>query len=129
MPPIEFMVRFVLSNDNVDVALVATTDAAHLAADVTYAAKGPLPIQLAYQGKPDLSDVLTLDATVGESKFHSDLRLPQVRTWLAADNPAPLPPLNGTLVSPRLNIEGIELKGVSVEIEDDPPAAAVSTKP
>jgi aryl-alcohol dehydrogenase-like predicted oxidoreductase len=42
MPPIEFMIRFAMTNDNVDVALVATTDEAHLAADVAYAAKGPL---------------------------------------------------------------------------------------
>jgi aryl-alcohol dehydrogenase-like predicted oxidoreductase len=42
MPRTEFMIRFALSNDNVDVALVATTDNAHLAADVAYAAKGPL---------------------------------------------------------------------------------------
>lgn len=42
MSRIEFMIRFVLSNPNVDVALVATTDEAHLAADIAYAAKGPL---------------------------------------------------------------------------------------
>jgi aryl-alcohol dehydrogenase-like predicted oxidoreductase len=42
MSRIEFMIRFALSNDNVDVALVATTDEAHLAADVEYAIRGPL---------------------------------------------------------------------------------------
>jgi aryl-alcohol dehydrogenase-like predicted oxidoreductase len=42
----EFMIRFALSNDNIDVALVATTDNAHLAADVAYAAKGPLDAEL-----------------------------------------------------------------------------------
>jgi aryl-alcohol dehydrogenase-like predicted oxidoreductase len=42
MSRIEFMIRFVLANDNVDMALVATTDEAHLAADIAYAAKGPL---------------------------------------------------------------------------------------
>jgi aryl-alcohol dehydrogenase-like predicted oxidoreductase len=42
MSRIEFMIRFVLANDNVDVAMVATTDESHLAADVDYAAKGPL---------------------------------------------------------------------------------------
>jgi aryl-alcohol dehydrogenase-like predicted oxidoreductase len=42
MSRIEFMIRFVLSNDNVDVAIVATTDEAHLAANIDYAAKGPL---------------------------------------------------------------------------------------
>lgn len=92
-------------------------------------AKGPLPIQLAYQGKPDLSDALTLNATLGETRFNSSLHLPQVQTWLAASNAAPLPPLNGTLVTPQLNVSGVELKGVSVEIEDDPPAAAASIKP
>jgi aryl-alcohol dehydrogenase-like predicted oxidoreductase len=46
MSRVEFMIRFALSNENVDVALIATTDAAHLAADVEYAAKGPLAPEL-----------------------------------------------------------------------------------
>jgi len=43
MSRIEFMIRFVLSNENVDIALVATTNPDNLRADVGYAAKGPLP--------------------------------------------------------------------------------------
>src|SRR5215218_9573041 len=46
MSRIEFMIRFTISNDNVDVALVATTDEGHLAADIGYAMKGPLPAEL-----------------------------------------------------------------------------------
>ncbi len=46
MSPIEFMIRFAMTNDNVDVALVATTDAGHLASDVAYAMKGPLDMAL-----------------------------------------------------------------------------------
>jgi aryl-alcohol dehydrogenase-like predicted oxidoreductase len=46
MSPIEFMVRFAIANDNVDVALVATTDEDHLAADIAYAMNGPLPAEL-----------------------------------------------------------------------------------
>jgi aryl-alcohol dehydrogenase-like predicted oxidoreductase len=42
MAPIEFMIRYALTNDDIDVALVATTDPSHLNADVAYAAKGPL---------------------------------------------------------------------------------------
>ena len=42
MSRIEFMIRFVLAHDDVDVALVATTDPAHLAEDIAYGAKGPL---------------------------------------------------------------------------------------
>lgn len=46
MAPIEFMIRFVLSNPAVDVALVATTDRAHLVADIEAANRGPLPKEL-----------------------------------------------------------------------------------
>ncbi|MDB5510077.1 MAG: yqkF [Hyphomicrobiales bacterium] len=42
MSRIEFMIRFVLSNPDVDVALVGTTNPAHLAADIEFAARGPL---------------------------------------------------------------------------------------
>jgi aryl-alcohol dehydrogenase-like predicted oxidoreductase len=46
MSPIEFMIRFVLANNDIDVTLVATTDDAHLAADIEYASKGPLDSEL-----------------------------------------------------------------------------------
>jgi aryl-alcohol dehydrogenase-like predicted oxidoreductase len=46
MSRIEFMIRFALTNENVDVALVATTDPAHLASDIEIAAKGPLDKEL-----------------------------------------------------------------------------------
>ncbi|MBX9741608.1 MAG: aldo/keto reductase [Beijerinckiaceae bacterium] len=42
MSRIEFMIRFAISNHDVDVALVATTNPAHLEADIAFAAKGPL---------------------------------------------------------------------------------------
>jgi aryl-alcohol dehydrogenase-like predicted oxidoreductase len=42
MSRIEFMIRFALCNDNIDVCLVATTDNGHLASDIDYARKGPL---------------------------------------------------------------------------------------
>jgi aryl-alcohol dehydrogenase-like predicted oxidoreductase len=46
MSRIEFMIRFALANDNVDVALIGTTDDAHLVSDIKYAAKGPLDAEL-----------------------------------------------------------------------------------
>src|SRR5262249_5155724 len=46
MSPIEFMIRFAMANNNVDVALVAPTDDAHLAADVQYTMRGPLDAAL-----------------------------------------------------------------------------------
>jgi aryl-alcohol dehydrogenase-like predicted oxidoreductase len=55
MSRIEFMVRFALSDDNIDVALVATTDPAHLAADIAYAAKGPLGVETFREARARLS--------------------------------------------------------------------------
>jgi aryl-alcohol dehydrogenase-like predicted oxidoreductase len=46
MPPVEFMIRFALSEAEIDVCLVATTDADHLAADIDYAARGKLEAPL-----------------------------------------------------------------------------------
>jgi aryl-alcohol dehydrogenase-like predicted oxidoreductase len=46
MSRIEFMIRFVLANDNVEVALIGTTNDAHLVSDIEYAAKGPLDAEL-----------------------------------------------------------------------------------
>ncbi|MBX9757249.1 MAG: aldo/keto reductase [Beijerinckiaceae bacterium] len=51
MSRIEFMIRFVLANDNVDVALVATTNHDHLLADIGYAAKGALPADVAEEAR------------------------------------------------------------------------------
>ena len=42
MSRIEFMIRYVLSNDDVDTAIVATTDVSHLVTNIGYANKGPL---------------------------------------------------------------------------------------
>ena len=46
MSPMEFMIRFAMANDDIDVTLVATTNPAHLEADIAIAAKGPLPADI-----------------------------------------------------------------------------------
>jgi aryl-alcohol dehydrogenase-like predicted oxidoreductase len=42
LSPLEFMIRFALANQNIDVPLVATTNPEHLKADIAIANKGPL---------------------------------------------------------------------------------------
>jgi aryl-alcohol dehydrogenase-like predicted oxidoreductase len=56
MSRIEFMIRFVLSNDDVDIALVATTDATHLTADIADAMKGPLDPALYAKARQRLAE-------------------------------------------------------------------------
>ena len=67
MSPIEFMIRFALSNDNVDVALVATTNASHLAANIEYAAKGPLDQEAFQTARQRLA---AAGGGPGQGKYH-----------------------------------------------------------
>lgn len=66
MSRLEFMIRFALSNDNIDVALVATTNEAHLAEDIAIASKGPLDEALLAEAKRRLD---AAGGGAGEGKY------------------------------------------------------------
>lgn len=85
----------------------------------------PLPFRLAYEGAADLSATTSLalrrDATLFDGRF----RVPAVLEWTRATaNGSPLPPLEGTLSTPRVEIAGAQLEGVQVEFENDEAAAS-----
>jgi hypothetical protein len=86
-----------------------------------------LPVQLSYLGKPDLSDPLSLLVTREPTVLQATLRIAEVRAWLARTDASPIPPINGTLRTPTLKFDGVELQGVEVEVSDG--AAAPSTLP
>ena len=82
--------------------------------------RSPLPFALAYTGPLSISAPIALrlqrDATVFDGRF----RLPVVQQWL--DQPpggTPLPPLQGRLTTPTLEIAGARLEGVEVDFEDE----------
>lgn len=82
--------------------------------------KGPLPLRLAYDGATDLSGRTDLHLESGATVFDGRFRLPRVLEWLdAAATGTPLPPLDGRLSTPRLEIPGATLEGVEVEVRDD----------
>jgi aryl-alcohol dehydrogenase-like predicted oxidoreductase len=66
MSRIEFMIRYVLSNDNVDTAIVATTDEAHLTTNIDYANKGPLDPKLLEEARRRLT---AAGSRPGEGKY------------------------------------------------------------
>ena len=66
MSPIEFMIRFVLANENVDVALVATTNPANLKADIDIANKGPLDKKVVEEARSRLN---AIGAGPGQGKY------------------------------------------------------------
>lgn len=66
LSPIEFMIRFVLANENVDVALVATTNPANLTADIAFANKGPLDKKVYDEARRRLDEI---GAGPGQGKY------------------------------------------------------------
>ena len=62
---------------------------------------------------------VTLKVRRDDTRFDGRFLLPQVVEWMAdSAGGAPLPPLSGTLVSPRLDVAGARMEGIQVEFGD-----------
>lgn len=86
----------------------------------------PLPFALDYAGRMDLADVASLELQRDDTRFDGRFRATDVTAWANAKTQGSLlPPLSGTLTTPRLDIAGTTLEGVQVELDDPdlPPAA------
>ena len=85
-----------------------------------------LPVRLDYLGTPDLSGLATLRLSRDDVRFDGRFHPTGIASWFAADASNPLPPLDGHLVAPRLDIAGASLTGVDMTIDDqaiaEPPA-------
>jgi hypothetical protein len=54
-----------------------------------------------------------------ETRFAGRFRLADVTAWINADaGGSPLPPLDGRLTTPALEVSGAQLQGVEVEVDD-----------
>ena len=79
----------------------------------------PLPFQLRYLGKTDASSVATLQLQRDSTRFDGRFALPDVLRWANAEaDGSPLPPLDGRLTTPRMEISGASLQGVEIEFDD-----------
>jgi hypothetical protein len=79
----------------------------------------PLPFALRYQGALAFSDAATLSLRRDATTFDAHFRLPEILAWLdAGATSSPLPPLAGTLATPRLELDGTTLEGVKIEVSD-----------
>lgn len=83
------------------------------------ASRSPLPFRLGYIGAPDLSETIELDMARDAMRFESRFRLDEVLAWVSNSTGSPLPPLDGRLRAPRLDISGATLEGVEIEIDDE----------
>ena len=83
----------------------------------------PLPFALDYAGRVDLSDIAALRLQRDETSMEARFDLPVVVAWLEADaGGSPLPPLQGRLRTPRVEVAGAQLEGVDIRFDD--PAVA-----
>lgn len=80
-----------------------------------------LPFKLRYRGPVNLSGDTALQLHRDTTHFDSRFRLPDVLAWIdAAAGGTPLPPIDGTLTTPVLEITGATLHGVHIQFENDP---------
>lgn len=82
--------------------------------------RSPLPFALGYAGPMDIGAPIALRLQRDATTFDARFRLPVVQQWL--DQPpggTPLPPLQGRLTTPTLEIAGARLEGVEVDFEDE----------
>jgi len=80
---------------------------------------GPLPFVLDYAGASDLSGETALQLQKGATRLDTRFRLPRVLAWVdAIATGTPLPPIDGSLQTPTLEVPGATLEGVSIEFDD-----------
>ena len=83
------------------------------------ASASPLPFALDYIGKADFSDTASLRLQRDETRFSGRFRAPEIMAWIdAGTNVSPLPPLDGSVTTPAMEVSGAQLQGVEVVIDD-----------
>lgn len=80
-----------------------------------------LPFVLGYRGPANLAGDSNLQLRRDATRFDGHFRLPDVLAWIdAAADGTPLPPIDGRLTTPTLEISGATLEGVEITFEDSP---------
>lgn len=78
-----------------------------------------IPYQLEYSGNPDFSDAISLVINIEKSKLDSSLKIADIQQWIVQKDGSPLPPLQGRLETPDIQMDGVSLEGISIEITPD----------
>lgn len=83
------------------------------------ASTSPLPFGLKYAGRTDLSDIADLQIDRDAAHFDGRFRVPEIVAWIdAADTGSPVPPLDGRMTTPSIEIAGAQLQGVELTLDD-----------
>lgn len=80
--------------------------------------RGPVAVGLVYLGAADMSAIVQLRASKDATRFNGRFRIAAITDWLDTGMATPLPPLDGSVDTPLLEIAGARLQGVHVEVDD-----------
>lgn len=78
-----------------------------------------IPYQLNYAGKYNFSDVIQLKLDIEKNSFSSTLKIAEIQTWADQTDGSPLPPLHGQFEIQDIQLDGVSLEGISIEITPD----------
>jgi hypothetical protein len=78
----------------------------------------PYPLTIHYDGANNFSDTLKIGLQIPEHPVDAELSVPQLQRWLA-DTTTPLPPLNARYATKTLDIDGVVLSDIKIEINSD----------
>jgi hypothetical protein len=79
----------------------------------------PLSFELRYAGRTGFSDIAELRIDRDATQFDGRFRVPEIASWIdAGDTGSPLPPLDGRVTTPSIDIAGAQLQGVEVTLDD-----------
>ena len=78
-----------------------------------------LPFELDYTGDTDLSGIAQLQLARDATRFDARFRAFDVAGWIdEREQGSPLPPIDGTVTTPRMEIAGAQLEGVEIVIDE-----------
>lgn len=74
--------------------------------------------------RSDHGTMVRFDLARDDTRLQGRVDPAELRAWWQAPRLHPLPPINGRLSTPRLDLDGVQLDGVQVELHDDTPATS-----
>ena len=97
--------------------------------DALASTPAPVIFDAAYRGPRDLSAPIVYNAKRADTQLHGQFRIADIKAWIASKFVALLPPIQAQLSTPRIDIGGMQLQGVQMEIRDDAAVPAAADKP
>ena len=89
----------------------------------------PIVFDASYHGSIFLGEPIVFDVKRADASLQGRLRIADVRLWIGRKFDTILPPVEATLRAPQIDVGGMQLRGVQMDIHDDAAPAQPATRP